>query len=858
MSHKVIQVEIVKEMEKSYLDYAMSVIVDRALPDARDGLKPVQRRILFAMNQMGLSPGGKYSKSAKVVGEVLGKYHPHGDDPVYYAAVRMAQTFSLRYTLIDGQGNFGSIDGDPPAAMRYTEMRLSKISEEMLTDLKKDTVKWIDNFDASLKEPTLLPARMPNLLLNGADGIAVGVATKIPPHHLGELAQAIGFIYTHCTIELAQDNKLVNMLSKPESTEEKILSGLKQYEHQYFKIDTTATVEDLMGFVKGPDFPTRGEIHGSKSLQELYQTGRGKFVVRGKAEIHETKTGKFKIIISELPYQVNKSDLIVKIANLVKDKKIVGISDLRDETARQGIRVVVDIKKSGRPKSVLNKLFKYTSLQISYPANIVALVDGIPQTINLRHALLIFIRHREEVVRRRTLFELKEAKLRAHILEGLKIALDNLDEVIKTIRQSKDADEARGNLMGRFGLSDLQAIAILDMQLRRLAALERQKIDTEYKEVQSTIDRLVAILTKPEVLLAVLKEENDTILTKYTDPRKTRIFKSELGDISEEDIVPDENVVITITKSGYIKRVPRDTFRSQSRGGKGVVGMTTKEEDEIVHLLTASTHDYLLFFTNRGRVFKLRTWEIPDSSRQSKGQAVINLVNIEQKEEIHAVQRIKKDTKYTYIILATKKGTVKKTALNKFQNIRQNGIAAIVLQPEDELVWAKPTVGTDQVFLVTHEGKCIRFSESDLRPMGRHTKGVRGIHLKPNDRVVAMDVIPNKLNQPEDRRKKVFRHLMVTTEKGMGKRTDVYNYPLQRRGGVGVKVASLTEKTGRVACAQIVSEKIKQILLTTHKGIVIKLPLKNIPLLSRTTQGVILMRFKSTSDSLSTLACLKD
>ena len=852
------EISIVQEMEKSYLDYAMSVIVERALPDVRDGLKPVQRRILFAMHQMGLTPGGKYVKSAKVIGEVLGKYHPHGDSSVYMAAVRMAQGFSLRYLLVDGQGNFGSIDGDPPAAMRYTEMRLARTSQDLLNDIRKNTVNTSSNFDDSLQEPTVLPARIPNLLLNGADGIAVGFATKIPPHNLQELCQAINHILENSSLEQVENNNLPNLALPLDklSTREKILFDLNQYRHHHFKFETTVTPEDLAAFVKGPDFPTAGIIYGKKSILEIYQTGRGKVIVRGKAEIQENKSGRFQIIISQLPYQVNKSELVAKIADLAKDKKIIGISDLRDESDRQGIRVVVDLKKASQPKSILNKLYKYTQLQTSYPANIVTLVDGVPLTINLRQALLLFLKHREEIIRRRTIFDLEEAKMRAHILEGLKIALDNLDEVIETIKRSPDADQAKENLIKRFGLSDLQAVAILDMQLRRLAALERQKVEDEYKEIQKTITNLISILTRPEKLLKILKNENQEIMERYPDKRRTRIVSQELNSLSEEDLIPEKDVIITVTHTGYIKRVPRDTYRSQKRGGKGVVGMTTKEEDEIAHLLSANTHDYLLFFTNKGRCFRLRAWEIPDSSRQAKGQAIINLINIDQGEEIQTILPVKKDSPYLFVVLATIKGVVKKTELVKYKNIRQNGLIAIRLDPSDELAWARLTSGSQQIFLVSRNGKCIRFAESDIRPMGRHSRGVRGISLKEGNEVINMSAIPAKLPPPKDRRHKIFRHLLVATQRGIGKRTDVYSYPLQKRGGVGVKVANLTKKTGEVACASIVSEKTTQIILSTRKAMTVKLPVKNIPVLGRATQGVILMRPKE-GDHITALACLK-
>jgi len=860
---KVRPVEITQEMEKAYLDYAMSVIVARALPDVRDGLKPVHRRILYAMHQMGLTPGGKYTKSAKIVGEVLGKYHPHGDSPVYEALVRMAQDFSMRYPLIDGQGNFGSIDGDPPAAMRYTEARMAKIAQEMLTDIKKETVKFVDNFDATLKEPTVLPARIPNLLLNGADGIAVGMATKIPPHNLKELVDALIYMLDQGQLEKIEEPQEVEIkklpLDRRKTAEEVIMAEVNQLAAWRFEFETEVSSKELLKFVKGPDFPTGGQIFDQEAISQVYTTGRGKIPVRGKAEIEEGRGGKFQIIITEVPYQVNKAELVAKIANLAKEKKIVGISDLRDESDRRGIRVVIELKRAARPKSVLNKLYKYTNLQTSYPANLVALVDGVPQTLNLRQILLLYLRHRHEIVRRRTIFEFREAKFRAHILEGLKIALDNLDEVIETIKKSKDAERAKVNLMEKFGLTDLQATAILDMQLRRLAALERQKIEAEYEEIKKKLDELRILLTKPEAMIKVIREELVEIKEKYGDERRTKVFAQKLGEFSEEDLIPNEEVIVTVTKTGYIKRVPRGTYRTQRRGGKGVTGMTTKEEDEIEHLISCFTHDYLLFFTNKGRVFQLRVWEIPAGTRQAKGQAIINLINIDQGEKIQAILKraAKPSAQEKHIFIATKKGRVKRTPLEKFAHIRSSGIIAIKLRAEDELTWAKITDGKSQIFLVTRNGKCIRFSEKDVRPMGREAQGVKGINLKPGDEVVSMDLIPEKLPQPKDRRRKVFRHLLVVMENGIGKRTDVYQYPLQKRGGVGVKVANLTEKTGKVACAQVIDETAGQLVLTSRQAQIIKLPVKNIPLLGRTTQGVILMRFKkSSSDSVAALTCL--
>lgn len=846
----ILHVDIVNEMEKSYLDYAMSVIVQRALPDVRDGLKPVHRRIIYAMNQAGMTPSSKNVKSAAVVGDVLKSYHPHGDMSVYMALVRMAQDFSLRYPLIKGQGNFGSIDGDPPAAMRYTEVKMDKLTAEMVMDINKETVDMMDNYDASTKEPTVLPARIPNLLLNGADGIAVGMATRIPPHNLKELCQAIDFMLGVSHLETKETEVEIEPLNKPLTTLEKVLAPIHKLEKQRFNFETSANIEDLVKFVQGPDFPTAGEIFGKTGILDMYATGRGKFMVRGKTNIEETKSGKIRIIISELPYQVNKAELVKKIADLVRDKKIIGISDLRDESDRHGIRVVVEIKKAGKPKSILNKLFKYTALQSSYSANILALVDGVPQTLNLRQILLLFLRHRELIIRRRTIFELKAIMLRAHILEGLKKALDVIDEVIKTIRASNSTEEARNNLMSKFDFTDLQANAILEMQLRRLAALERQKIEDEYNELQKTIINLTEIVTVGERMISVLKGENDELIEKYGDPRRTKIHAKGLDDFSEEDLIPNEETLVSITRTGYIKRVPKETYHMQKRGGVGVVGMTTKNEDEIDSMLSVSTHDDLLFFTNKGRVFKTKVWDIAETTRQAKGQALINLINIVQGETVQAVLSLSKADTFQYIILATKNGVVKKTSIDKFKNIRQTGLTAIKLDEGDQLIWAKATEGTNQVFLVTHNGKCIRFDEKDIRPMGRHTRGVRGILLKENDSLVSMSVVPPEI-------KKGIRHLLVITENGIGKRTNVYLYPMQKRGGIGIKVANLTAKTGKIADSQMVTENHESVLFMSKKAVTINLPLKNIPVLNRNTKGVILMRFKTNDDKVSTMTLLE-
>ncbi len=814
---KILPVEITTEMQKNFLDYAMSVIVARALPDVRDGLKPVHRRILYAMWDMGLKYAGKHRKSATVVGEVLGKYHPHGDVSVYDSLVRLAQEFSMRYPLVDGQGNFGSIDGDSPAAMRYTEAKLAKISEEMLTDIEKETVDMGPNFDNTHDEPIFLPAKLPNLLLMGSDGIAVGMATKIPPHNLSEVVDAVS-----------------HLIDNPE-----------------------ATVDDLMQFVKGPDFPTYGNIYDAKAIAEVYNTGRGRIVVRGKAEIEETKSGKSQIVITEIPYQVNKAEMVTRIADLVHEKKVEGISDLRDESDRHGIRVVIELKRDAKPKSLLNNLYKYTALQTTFPANFVALVDGTPQTLGLKPILVEYIKHRQLVVTRRTQYDLKQAKARAHILEGLKIALDHLDAVIKTIRESADSEVAKKNLMDRFGLSEIQATAILDMQLRRLAALERKKIEDEYKAIMELINHLEDLLSHPEKILTVIKNELIELKEKFGDDRRTKVYKMGLGEFSEEDLIPSEETVITITSTGYIKRQNPSVFRTQHRGGKGVTGMTTKDEDDIAQIIAANTHDDILFFTSTGRVFKLKVYDLPEGSRQSKGQAVVNLINVNQDEKLQTVLTLGKSDTVKFLLMVTRHGTVKKTKLTDYDNIRTSGIIAIKLETGDSLEWVKPTTGSDQVLLVSYDGKSIRFKEEDVRPTARDTMGVRGIELKPTDYVVGMEVFPSTKEAPTDKRRKTFEDVLIITGNGLGKRTSVRNWPLQKRGGQGVKAASLTDKTGKLVSCIGVDETVDQVVLTSRSAQIIKLPLKNIPQLGRDTQGVILMRFSRKGDSVASVTCLE-
>ncbi|MBI3385750.1 DNA gyrase subunit A [Candidatus Gottesmanbacteria bacterium] len=833
---KVLPTEITSEMEKSYLDYAMSVIVARALPDVRDGLKPVHRRILFAMHQMGLFHSARYTKSAKVVGEVLGKFHPHGDAPVYEALVRLAQDFSMRYRLVDGQGNFGSIDGDPPAAMRYTECRLSAIASEMLLDIEKETVDLVANFDSTLKEPVYLPAKLPNLLLMGSEGIAVGMATKIPPHNLGEVVDAI-----------------ITMIGKTKITHTQTPAIKGQKATSQFTLHVDVSLDELMESIQGPDFPTAAAIYDINEIKNAYGTGRGKIIIRGKAEIEEIGQGKSAIIIHELPYQVNKAILVARIADLVKDKKIEGISDLRDESDRRGIRVVVELKRDAQPNRVLNNLYKHTELQSAFPVNMVALVDGTPQTLTLKTILEEYLKHRHLVIRRRSEFELRAARAREHILEGLKIAVSHIDEVISIIKRSKDADEAKTKLMNRFKFTDIQATAILDMQLRRLAALERQKIEDELAMIRETIAYLEDLLAHPEKILKVIKNELTKLKERYGDERRTRVFKSKVGEFTDEQLIPNEETIITMTETGYIKRVPRSTFKVQERGGKGVIVMATKEADTIDKITTARTHDNMLFFTNRGKVYQVRVWDIPEASRQSKGQAVVNLINIELSERVTSIltyslkRSEQKEEGTQFILMATKSGTVKKSKLSAYENIRRNGLVAIKLDKNDELAWAKLTSGSDHILLVSHEGKSIRFAESEVRPTGRDTMGVRGILLKGADYVVGMEVIGGETKKAD---------FLTIMEKGIGKKTPASGFPRQRRGGQGVKVAQIKPRTGKVVLSQLVPADCDSVVLTSTKGQVVKLPIASIPRLGRATSGVILMRFTDKSDTIAAATCL--
>ncbi|MBI2018627.1 DNA gyrase subunit A [Candidatus Daviesbacteria bacterium] len=823
---------IIEEMKRSYLDYAMSVIVSRALPDVRDGLKPVQRRIVFAMHEQGLHHTSRYQKSAAVVGEVLKNLHPHGDAPVYEAMVRMAQNFSMRYMLIDGQGNFGSIDGDSPAAMRYTEARLAAISGELLRDIGKNTVDFVDNYSGTIQEPVVLPSVIPNLLLNGASGIAVGMATQIPPHNLGEVCDALIYMIEHP----AKESSVISHQSSDLTTESEASPKAGEAVLKTDSFSSAATVEDLVRFVKGPDFPTGGSIYDQSEILAAYGTGKGRIVIRAKAEIDETPAGKMQIIVSELPYQVNKATLIARIADMVKDKKLEGIGDLRDESDRkQMVRIVFDLKRDAKPQSLLNNLYKSTAMQSVFNVNLVALVDGVPHLLTLKHILEEFIRHRQTIVRRRSEFELSEARAREHILEGLQIAVLHIDEVIETIKKSKDADSAKQNLMVKFKLTEIQSVAILDMQLRRLAALERQKIEDELKMVKELIAYLEDLLLHPEKILKVIKEELVRIKEKYADDRRTRVYKQKIGEFNEEDLVPNEITIVTITEGGYIKRQAPHSFRTQQRGGKGVMGISTKETDAVSHIFYTQTHDSLLFFTDKGRVFQIKVWEIPETQRAAKGQAIVNLINVEQEEKVTAVLTTRGNRESAkYFFMCTGRGTVKKTSLDEYANIRKSGLVAIKLDPGDILGWVAPTTGNDDVIIVSKKGKSIRFWEKGVKPTHRDTSGVRGIRLGKDDEVVSLNTLG-----------KIEGELLVVMENGLGKKTKTTGWSRQGRGGQGVKAAQITAKTGQIVTAQIVDKSKDTLVLTSTKGQLIKMSLKEVPTLQRQTQGVILMRVRA-------------
>ena len=793
-------------MEDSFLKYSMSVIIDRALPDVRDGLKPVNRRILYAMNKNGWRAPHATVKSAKIVGEVMGNYHPHGDSSIYDAMVNLAQPWKMRYTLVEGQGNFGSMDGDEPAASRYTEARMDKIGGELLSDIDKETVDFRDNFDGTEKEPVVLPSAVPNILLNGQMGIAVGMATNIPPHNLGEVVDAT-----------------VAQIDNPE-----------------------ITLDELLTHIKGPDFPTGAEVYGGAPMRQAYETGRGSVTIRAVASIEERKNGRYSIIITEVPYGMSKEGFVDKVRELVLAKKITHIADARDESARGKVRVVVELKKDAYPKKILNQLYKLTGLQTSFHYNVLALVNGIqPKVMGLKEILAEFIKHRQGVIRRRTEFELRKAKERAHILEGLKIALDHIDEVIKTIRESYDDADKR--LMERFGLSEIQAAAILAMQLRRLQGLERDKIEEELKQLHELIKKLEAILADEKEILRVVKEELLAMKEKYGDERRSKIINHELGKFSDEELIPEEESVILLTSENYIKRTLVSDYRRQNRGGKGKRGMTTKEEDVIDQVIQASSHDYLLFFTNMGRIFRLKAYEVPAASLSAKGVAAVNLLQLQPEEKITAIIKHEKDANEDgYLFMATKKGTVKKTPVKDYANVRTNGLIAIKLDEGDELRWIKRTTGENDVIISTSAGQAIRFNEKDTRPMGRSARGVRGVRLRPNDSVVGMDIVTG-----DD------QTLLVVSEKGFGKRTKVSNFPSHKRGGVGIKAAVVTAKTGPIISVQTIDPEITEALLVSQNGQTIRLGLSDIKLLGRTTQGVTIMRL-SDGDAVSSIGLMAD
>ena len=793
-------------MEDSFLKYSMSVIIDRALPDVRDGLKPVNRRILYAMNKNGWRAPHATVKSAKIVGEVMGNYHPHGDSSIYDAMVNLAQPWKMRYTLVEGQGNFGSMDGDEPAASRYTEARMDKIGGELLSDIDKETVDFRDNFDGTEKEPVVLPSAVPNILLNGQMGIAVGMATNIPPHNLGEVVDAT-----------------VAQIDNPE-----------------------ITLDELLTHIKGPDFPTGAEVYGGAPMRQAYETGRGSVTIRAVASIEERKNGRYSIIITEVPYGMSKEGFVDKVRELVLAKKITHIADARDESARGKVRVVVELKKDAYPKKILNQLYKLTGLQTSFHYNVLALVNGIqPKVMGLKEILAEFIKHRQGVIRRRTEFELRKAKERAHILEGLRIALDHIDEVIKTIRESYDDADKR--LMERFGLSEIQAAAILAMQLRRLQGLERDKIEEELKQLHELIKKLEAILADENEILRVVKEELLAMKDKYGDDRRSKIINHELGKFSDEELIPEEESVILLTSENYIKRTLVSDYRRQNRGGKGKRGMTTKEEDVIDQVVQASSHDYLLFFTNMGRIFRLKAYEVPAASLSAKGVAAVNLLQLQPEEKITAIIKHEKNANEDgYLFMATKKGTVKKTPVKDYANVRTNGLIAIKLDEGDELRWIKRTTGENDVIISTSAGQAIRFNEKDTRPMGRSARGVRGVRLRPNDSVVGMDIVTG-----DD------QTLLVVSEKGFGKRTKVSNFPSHKRGGVGIKAAVVTTKTGPIISVQTIDPEITEALLVSQNGQTIRLGLSDIKLLGRTTQGVTIMRL-SDGDAVSSIGLMAD
>ncbi|WP_223702798.1 DNA gyrase subunit A [Sutcliffiella deserti] len=799
-SSQVKEINISQEMRTSFLDYAMSVIVARALPDVRDGLKPVHRRILYAMNDLGMTSDKAYKKSARIVGEVIGKYHPHGDSAVYDTMVRMAQNFNFRYMLIDGHGNFGSVDGDAAAAMRYTEARMSKISMEILRDINKDTIDYQDNYDGSEREPVVLPARFPNLLVNGASGIAVGMATNIPPHQLGEIIDGV----------LAVSN------------------------------DPDITIPELMEIIPGPDFPTAGQILGRSGIRRAYETGRGSITVRAQVDIELKPNGREVIIVNELPYQVNKARLIEKIADLVRDKKIEGISDLRDESDRNGMRIVIEVKKDANANVLLNNLFKQTSLQTSFGINLLALVNGEPKVLNLKQCLYYYLEHQKVVIKRRTAFELRKAEARAHILEGLRIALDHLDAVIALIRSSQTADIAREGLMTEFSLSEKQAQAILDMRLQRLTGLEREKIEEEYKGLMELIGELKAILANEEKVLEIIREELTEVKERFNDTRRTEIMVGGLEAIEDEDLIPRSNVVITLTHNGYIKRLPLSTYRSQRRGGRGIQGMGTNENDFVEHLLTTSTHDTLLFFTNKGKVYRAKGYEIPEYSRTAKGIPIINLLEVEKGEWVNAIIPVEDFVDDWYLFFTTKHGISKRSPLSQFANIRKGGLIALGLRDNDELISVKMTDGTKEMIIGTKNGMLIRFHETDVRSMGRTATGVKGINISPSDEVVGMELLEENLD------------VLVVTKNGYGKRTPAEEYRIQSRGGKGIKTCNITERNGELVAVKTVTSE-EDLMLITASGVLIRMSVDGISQMGRNTQGVKLIRL-AESEFVTTVA----
>lgn len=800
--------DIIEEMRSAYLDYAMSVIVSRALPDARDGLKPVHRRILFAMHDMGIRFNSSHKKSARIVGEVLGKYHPHSDAAVYDAMARMAQDFSMRYPLVDGQGNFGSIGGDPPAAMRYTEAKMGRLAGEMLVDIEKQTVNFTDNFDASLQEPQVLPSRLPNLLLNGSSGIAVGMASNVPPHNLKELSEALNYLID-----------------------------------RYDKIDEIA-VDELLDFVKGPDFPTGGYIVGTEGVRDVYRSGRGRITLRGKAEIEEMSPGRYRIVISEIPYQINLTNLIERIAELARSGRLEGVSDLRDESDRNGLSIILELRRGAQPRTVLNRLYKYTPLMTTFSAQILALVDGEPVTLTLKRALQVFIEHRIEVITRRTKFDLEKAKARAHILEGLLIALANLDAVIQTIRESPDVEQAKERLMNRFKLSELQAQAILDMQLRRLAALERQKIEDEYKEIKEFIDYLEDLLANPQKILDLIKADLTELSELYGDDRRTKFDFESATDFNEEDLVRDEAVLISITQKGYIKRVSTITYRSQGRGGKGVIGHTTRDEDEVAILLPARTKDVVLFFTDRGKVYSEKVYRLPEANRTHRGTLVQNLLALGADETITAAVKVQDFAKAEYCVMTTRRGRIKRVELSEFSSVRPSGLIAITLENDDELGWVRLTSGQDDVIIITENGQALRFSEDQVRSMGRTAQGVIGIRLRGDDRVTSLEVVDPAGD------------LLVVTTGGFGKRTSLRQYAPKGRGTLGIKTidTNAVSSIGKIAAARVV-QKEDDLTIMSANGQMLRTDVGNIKQAGRATKGVILLNLDK-GDSVASIAIL--